>query len=134
MTMEKSGKTWEINGISLPLDLSDADVMARYEDAFEAMGKDETSIPKDGRGSERIRGYCNMYRNLYDRIFGDGTAARIFEGLPTSSEVYENVYESFLDFVMGQTEEIANRRAAFLSRFTPNRAQKRAARHGKRKA
>lgn len=132
--METSGKTWEINGVSLPLDLSDADVMARYEDAFEAMSRDEAGIPKDGRGSERIRGYCQMYRNLYDRIFGEGIAARIFDGQPTSSEVYENVYASFMDFVMGQTTEIANRRAAFLSRFTPNRAQKRASGHGKRRA
>ena len=132
--METNGKLWEINGISLPLDLSDADVMARYEAAFEAMKQDETDIPRDGRASERIRGYCRMYRNLYDRIFGEGTAARIFDGLPTSSEVYENVYASFLDFVMGQTTEIANRRAAFLSRFTPNRAQKRASGHGKRRA
>ena len=78
--METNGKLWEINGISLPLDLSDADVMARYEDAFEAMKHDETDIPRDGRASERIRGYCRMYRNLYDRLFGEGTAARIFDG------------------------------------------------------
>lgn len=131
--MEQNSKSWEINGISLPLDLSDADIMARYEDAFEEMKKDETTIPKDGRGSEWIRGYCQMYRNLYDRIFGEGTADRIFAGQPTSSEVYENVYDSFLTFVTAQTAGIAERRAAFLSKYTPNRAQKRAAAQGKKR-
>ena len=132
--METNGKLWEINGISLPLDLSDADVMARYEDAFEAMKHDETDIPRDGRASERIRGYCRMYRNLYDRLFGEGTAARIFDGLPTSSEVYESVYASFLDFVTAQAEEIARRRAEVFNKYSPSREQRRAAGHGKHKA
>ena len=132
--METRGKTWEINGISLPLDLSDADVMARYEDAFEAMSKDEAGIPKDGRGSERIRGYCRMYRNLYDRLFGEGTAERIFDGLPTSSEVYESVFDSFLTFVTAQAEEIARRRAEVFNKYSPSREQRRAAGHGKHKA
>lgn len=132
--METNGKLWEINGISLPLDLSDADVMARYEDAFEAMKQDETDIPRDGRASERIRGYCRMYRNLYDRLFGEGTAARIFDGLPTSSEVYESVYASFLDFVTAQAEEVARRRAEVFNKYFPSREQKRAAGHGKHKA
>ena len=132
--METNGKLWEINGISLPLDLSDADVMARYEDAFEAMKQDETDIPRDGRASERIRGYCRMYRNLYDRLFGEGTAERIFDGLPTSSEVYESVYASFLTFVTAQAEEIARRRAEVFNKYSPNREQRRAAGHGKHKA
>ena len=132
--METRGKTWEINGISLPLDLSDADVMARYEDAFEAMKQDETDIPRDGRASERIRGYCRMYRNLYDRLFGEGTAERIFDGLPTSSEVYESVYASFLTFVTAQAEEIARRRAEVFNKYSPSREQRRAAGHGKHKA
>lgn len=132
--METNGKLWEINGISLPLDLSDADVMARYEDAFEAMKQDETDIPRGGRASERIRGYCRMYRNLYDRLFGEGTAERIFDGLPTSSEVYESVYASFLTFVTAQAEEIARRRAEVFNKYSPSREQRRAAGHGKHKA
>lgn len=47
--------TWEINGLSLELDLGDADVMERYENAFEEMAKEENTIPKEGRQSERIR-------------------------------------------------------------------------------
>lgn len=131
--METSGKTWEINGISLLLDLSDADVMERYEDAFEAMKKDEEAIPRDGKASAQIRGYCRMYRNLYDRVFGEGTAERIFDGQPVNSEVYESVFDSFLTFVSTQTEGIARRRTEFFSKYSPNRAQKRAAGREKHK-
>lgn len=132
--MAQNGKIWEINGVTLALDLSDADVLERYEDAFEAMKKDEAAIPRDGKVSAQIRGYCNMYRNLYDRIFGEGTAARIFEGQPVSSEVYEGVYTNFLDFVSAQMAGVAERRVALISRYKANREQKRAAaRQGKKK-
>ena len=46
---EPMSHTWEINGLSLELDLDDADNMKRYEDAFDLMAKEETEIPKDGR-------------------------------------------------------------------------------------
>lgn len=44
-----SHKIWEINGISLELDLEDADVMERLENAFETMKNDESAVPKDGK-------------------------------------------------------------------------------------
>jgi len=120
-------KAWEINGISLPLDLEDVDVMERYENAFQLMQQDEISIPKDGKASDRIRAYCNLYRKLYDNLFGAGTADKIFAGKPMSAAVYESTYLSFLDFVSAQTAAAAERRNAILTKYQPNRAQKRAA-------
>ena len=120
-------KVWEINGISLPLDLEDADVMERYEDAFDAMAAEEKKIPKDGRRSAVYRAYCKLYRDLFDRLFGDGTADKLFAGQPTSAEVYETAYASFLDFARAQTAAAAERRNALLTKYQPNRAQKRAA-------
>lgn len=122
-----SQKTWDINGVSLVLDLEDADVLERYENAFDSMAEEELKIPKDGKASARIRAYCEMYRHLYDRIFGDGTAEKIFEGQPMSAEVYDGAYESFLDFVRTQMIENARQRSERISRYRPNRAQKRAA-------
>lgn len=51
---------WEVNGLSLELDLDDADNMERYENAFDIMAKEENQIPKDGKQSERIRAYCQI--------------------------------------------------------------------------
>lgn len=127
MSQNHNPKVWEINGISLTLDLEDADVMERYEDAFQQMEKDEISIQKDGKASERIRAYCMLYRTLFDNLFGDGTSDKIFAGQPMSAAVYELAYASFLDFAKAQTAAATERRNALLTKYQPNRAQKRAA-------
>lgn len=118
--------TWEINGVSLTIDLQDADQMERYEEAFEKMSADEQTIPKDGKASARIRAYCTMFRNLYDHIFGAGTSDRIFAGQPMSTVVYDIVYESFLGFVQGQLVSASERRDQILQKYRPNREQRRA--------
>mgnify|MGYP007022376483 CR=1 FL=1 len=38
---------WEINGLSLPLDLEDLETMKRYEDAFQKMKKEEIKTKKN---------------------------------------------------------------------------------------
>ena len=116
--------TWEINGVSLTIDLQDADQMERYENAFDRMGEDEKAIPKDGKASARIRAYCAMFRKLYDNIFGAGTSDKIFAGQPTSTDVYDAVYEQFLAFVRGQLVGASERRAQMLQKYRPNREQR----------
>lgn len=122
--MEQDIRSWEIGGLSLPLDLDDADVMERYEDAFDRMAQEETTIPKDGRTSVRLRAYCELYRRLFDRIFGEGTSAQLFDSY--SVQRHEDVYMQFLDFVRSQKEQTAKARAQRIQRYLPNRAQKRA--------
>ena len=122
-----SQKIWEINGLSLELDLDDADVMERYEKAFDIMSAEEKALPKDGKGSEQIRAYCNMFRHLYDNIFGEGTAEKIFNGIPTSASAYDDIYFSFLDAVKRIKTETIQSRADRLAKYRPaNRQQKRA--------
>lgn len=127
MSQNNNLKAWEINGISLPLDLEDAEVMERYEKAFDSMAEAEKTIRIDGRASGRIRAYCMLYRNLFDQLFGDGTSDRIFAGKPMSAAVHEEVYMNFLEFVTAQTAAANERRAVLLDKYRPNRAQKRAA-------
>lgn len=116
--------TWEINGLSLELNLDDADVMERYENAFEKMANEETSIPKEGRQSERIRAYCKLFRNLYDRIFSEGTSDKIFEGVPTSIKASDEIYLSFLDFVQKQMISAAKERTEWRNKFLPKKKNK----------
>lgn len=121
-----SQKTWEINGHSLELDLTDADAVERYENAFDDMNAAEKLIPKDGKASERIRACCELFKKLFDTIFGEGTSDKIFEGIPTSISAYEEIYYSFLDFARKQFDEDTKQRAARLTKYTPNRQQRRA--------
>ena len=122
-----SHKIWEINGISLELDLEDADVMERLENAFETMKNDESAVPKDGKASVRIRAYCAMFRNLFSNIFGSDETEKIFKGVPTNSSAYDDVYISFLEFINTQKDDIARAKSEKLERYRPNRQQKRAA-------
>lgn len=116
---------WEINGQSLELDLDNADNMERYENAFEKMSEEEKNVPKDGKQSVRIRAYCQLFVNLYDRIFGEGTSEKIFKNVPVSITAYDEVYLSFLDFVRNQMSEIALKRAERRTKYLPNRATRR---------
>ena len=122
-----SHKIWEINGISLELDLEDADVMERLENAFETMKNDESAVPKDGKASTRIRAYRAMFRNLFSNIFGNDETEKIFKGVPTNSSAYDDVYISFLEFINAQKDDIARAKSEKLERYRPNRQQKRAA-------
>lgn len=115
---------WKINGIELKLDIHDVDTMEHYEDAFNKMGEAEKSLPVTGRASARVRAYCQIFRNLFDDIFGEGTSQKIFGDVNNSTTMLE-VYEDFLKFIANQqkqTDEINNR----IMQFSPNRAQRRA--------
>lgn len=120
-----SQKTWEINGLSLELDMGNADVQERYESAFEQMSKEEKQIKKDGKLSEFTRSYCDLFTRLFDRIFGEGTSEKIFSGIPVSISKYLEIYDSFLDFVKQQTEAITADTVKRLSKYRPNRQQRR---------
>ena len=117
---------WEVNGLSLELDLDSYDNMKRYEDAFEQMAEEEKLIPKDGRQSERIRAYCQLFHRLYDRIFGEGTSEKIFSGIPESVKACDGIYLSFLKFVQEQMISSAQERAEWRTKYFPNREQRRA--------
>lgn len=117
---------WEINGLSLELDLDSYDNMKHYEDAFEQMAEEEKLIPKDGRQSERIRAYCQLFHRLYDRIFGEGTSEKIFSGIPESVKACDGIYLSFLKFVQEQMISSAQERAEWRTKYFPNREQRRA--------
>ena len=121
-----SQKKWQINGKEFELDLTDADAVERYENAFEDMADAEKLIPKDGKASERIRACCSLFEKLFDTIFGEGTSEQIFEGVPTSISAYEEIYLSFLDFAQAQFEADTKQRSARLAKYTPNRKQRRA--------
>lgn len=91
-----NSEIWEINGCELNLDIEDADVMERYENAFEAMSAEENEIPKDGKQSEKI-----------------------FSDCPVNTSVYDDVYFEFLNFVRNQTVDSAKQRVEKLSKYRP---------------
>ena len=119
---------WKINDLTYELDMHDVSVMERYENAFEIMENEEKAIPVDGKVSVRSRAQCDLFRHLFDNIFGEGTADTIFGSRYNIKEAVE-VYESFLDFVANQQAGIEETTNRLVTRFSPNRAQRRAAKN-----
>lgn len=121
---------WHINGHELTLDIQDADTAERYEDAFHLMAEEEKHLPKDGKHSAWLRAYCGMFRNLYNRIFGDGADMKIL-GEKDNTRIATETYEAFLNFIAAQQEPLAALQNRVINQFSPNRAQRRAATKGK---
>lgn len=117
---------WEINGLTYELDLEDADTAERYESAFDLMEKEEKQMPKDGKNSEKIRAYCKLFENLYDRIFGKGSGKAIL-GEKANTRICNEVYDAFLNFVATQKSESLAFQNSMVNKYSPNRAQRRAA-------
>lgn len=112
---------WEVNGISLAFDITDADFIDKVDAAFKAMRDEEKTISKDGKISDIIRAMCRMYFNFFSNVFGNEASEKIFESTSTSVAAYEEVYFSFLDFVAKQGESRKRRKNEVISRFRPNK-------------
>lgn len=96
--------TWKINGLELSLDIEDADTVEKYESAMEQLEADFPKDKSDGAAAY-IRAYCKAFRTLYDSLFGDGTAARIFADVTDNVRKYTAVYGDFLAFVSKQAAQ-----------------------------
>lgn len=86
---------WEYNGVTLEVDLQDADFAASYEKAFARLEESEKEMQKVGMNSEMIRGYCNLFYQLFDDIYGDGTGERLFSG-KKNARMCDEAYRNFL--------------------------------------
>ena len=116
--------TWNINDQSYDLDLSDADVAARYEDTFEQMIAREKALPVDGKVSAYIRAVYAMHRDLYDGIFGSGAGDAILGGKQNLNHC-QQIYLQFLEFVEEQQRAHIEFRNQLQSRYSPARLQRR---------
>lgn len=116
---------WEINGLTFELDLEDAETAELYETAFDLMEKEEKQMDKAGKMSEKIRAYCKLFENLYDRLFGEGSGKAILGDKP-NTRICNEVYDNFLSFVATQKEQTLAFQNSMVSKYSPNRAQRRA--------
>ncbi|MEG2621410.1 MAG: DUF6673 family protein [Clostridia bacterium] len=123
---ESRPSLWTYNGVELELDMTAPEVIDRYENAFALMDKEIKSGPKDGKKSDIVRYYCSMIRRVFDRIFGEGTSVKLV-GEQDSATTLTSCYEDFLNFVALQNDTLMDMTNRISNRFSPNRAQRRAA-------
>lgn len=122
MSQEKN-TIWSINGLELEMDLDDAETLEKYEEAFTEMDVQEKEFPKDGKTSEIVRRYCDLYYRLFENIFGKDNADKIVQKKYHMGQ-WEEVYASFLKFASLQMNAINARRNAIIQP-TKNRATRR---------
>lgn len=116
---------WNINGYTFNLDTSDADEQDRLTECYTVMQKTEEKLVNIGKTSDITRGYCQLFYDFFDELFGEGTSGKLFDG-KKSARLCDEVYDSFLQFIQTQTIETTKRRATMISKYAPNREQKRA--------
>lgn len=122
MSQEKN-TIWSINGLELEMDLDDAETLEKYEKAFTEMDNQEKEFPKDGKTSEIVRRYCDLYYRLFENLFGKDNADKIVQKKYHMGQ-WEEVYASFLKFASLQMNAINARRNAIIQP-TKNRAARR---------
>lgn len=116
---------WKWNDVELEIDVDDADFMERFEKSFEALEKKENALKKSGLQSSILKDYCQMFYDLFDNIFGCGTAEKLFNG-KKNARICEDCYESFIDECNKCVNEANKRRTSMMNKYKPNRAQRRA--------
>ncbi len=110
---------WKINDTELEFDVTDADMMERYEMAMQALSLD---MPHNVRGipySKQLRAYCKAYRKMYDTIFGKNTSEKIFAGIPDSLQKYNTVYAKLLAFVAEQGKIVQDEMREIQETYAP---------------
>ena len=112
-----------INDVELDIDMEDADFQERYEAAFEKMAKTEKELQKVGKASEITRGYCDMFYDLFDDIFGAGTGEKLFNGKRNISLV-NDVYDQFISVCSQQAKEAQNRMRKITNKYAPNKGRR----------
>lgn len=116
---------WEYNGVTLEVDLQDADFAEKYERAFKQLGEEEKIVPRTGELANTIREYCKMFFNLFDNIYGSGTSGKLFGGKINCGMVDE-AYAIFIDAANKDVKESNAKRNSFTSKYAPsNREQRR---------
>jgi hypothetical protein len=113
-------QTWKYNNVELEFDMGDVDTLETYENAFVQMEVTQGKLPKTGTHSEMTRAYCEMFLELFDNLFEEGTGKKLM-GERLNVREAEKCYHSFLVFVKRQMSEMNHLRQQTLSLNQPKR-------------
>lgn len=97
------------------LDLMDADMAEKYENAIDNMQKKEKEKKLEGLSiSEVIRTECNIVFDFFNEIWGEGTDKKIF-GNKVNYGQCEKAFMQVIDYTKAKTEEIKKRTIKYSS-------------------
>ncbi|ALY06957.1 hypothetical protein JY817_18730 [Clostridioides difficile] len=116
-----------INNIELKdFDIYDADEYENIEKTIGLTITETGKVEKEAtKGYEMIRDICNLIFKCFDDIFGEGTSNKMF-GDKRNLKVCSNAFFELIEEVNRQKQEGEEFFASAVSKYTPNRAQRRA--------
>lgn len=71
----------KVRDVTLQLDLLDADVVERFESLLEKYRSDINRPEEGASNADEMRRQIRLTDQLLDDIFGEGSAAKVFEGV-----------------------------------------------------
>lgn len=113
---------WKVNDLEFEVQFDDAEFQEKYEQAFEVLDKKEKELQKEGRLSAITKGYCKMFYELFDDIFGEGSGTKIFGG-KINTTLCEEVYDSFISFCSDEVKRINAARMKRVNKYKPKRTR-----------
>ncbi len=117
-----------VNGKELDYDIFDADKAEAFETELNSVAKKMESLEKDSDGmtyAQVIRIQCEAVANCFDVLFGEGTAAKIFDGV-VNLKVAMNAFQELVDGINAEKAELETMAKAVTAKYSGNRAQRRA--------
>lgn len=111
----------KINGVELEdLEIYDADVAEKYENALEEVDKKAKEAEKETKASAAIRKQCQAVFDFFNTMFGEGTDEKIF-GNKTNLIVCLDALEEFKSRIDEREDELQKK----YNKYSPNRAERR---------
>lgn len=110
----------EFRGVTLELDLLDADNMEKFETALRETGEKVADKSQyDGKtNSEQMRIQIGHVDGFFDTVFGEGTADSLFGG---SANLRDRI-EAF-GLAAQMTEQVTNETKELMGRYSPSRLE-----------
>lgn len=117
-----------ILGVELEFDFFEADNVDKFESELKKVQEDiKEPTQYEGKSTgEQLKLQCGIVKKFFDTVFGDGTAKKIFG----DKNNIKTCMEAFAMCVDASTEAQKELRA-LTNKYQPNRAERRAGKHGK---
>lgn len=111
-----------INNVELEdLDIYDAEVIEKFENAMEKVTKGAELTTKLPRVSDAIRELCKLVFECFNTLFGEGTDKKIF-GNKVNLLTCLKAFEELVQNTNEQKKEVEK----LVNKYSPNRASRRA--------
>lgn len=124
-----------INGVDIDFDITSPRDMMRYNQAGIKMTEAADAVAAPSVDSSdpayldeyiaMLNGLLNLYGNFIDDVFGDGVAEKLLTDNPSLTKLID-VDDALGEALEGQGKSFGARMTTRFSKYTPNRATKRA--------